>query len=141
MNAKIENKLLAVIRVRGRPGVRHDIRETLNRLNLKRPNNLSLVYGTKPNIGMITKCNDFITYGEISEEVLHKLAERKELKAKKEELNEAFNGKKKPQEVIRMPIKMHPPRRGYEGIKASYGNKGSLGYRGEKINELLKRMM
>lgn len=141
MNAKTENKLLAVIRVRGWAGVRHDIKETLKRLNLNRINNLALVYGTKPNMGMVRKCNDFITYGEISEETLQRLAERKELKAKKEELGEIFSGKRRPQEVIRMPIRMHPPRRGYEGIKSSYGNKGSLGYRGEKINELLKRMM
>lgn len=141
MNVKTENKLLAVIRVRGRAGVRHDIKETLKRLNLTRVNNLALIFGTKPNMGMIKKCNDYITYGEISDEILQKLAENKELKAKKEELQELLAGTKKPQETIRMPIRMHPPRRGYEGIKASYGNKGSLGYRGEKINELLKRMM
>ncbi len=141
MDQKAENKLLAVIRVRGRAGVRHEIKETLKRLNLNKINNLVLVYGSKPNMGMIKKCNDFITYGEISEETLQRLAEKKELKAKKEELDEAFNGKKRPQEIARMPIRMHPPRRGYESIKSSYGNKGSLGYRGEKINELLKRMM
>ncbi len=141
MNTKSENKLLAVIRVRGRPGVRHDIRETLERLNLRRVNNLALVYGTKPNLGMVNKCKDFITYGEISEETLGKLAERKEIKLKKEELREVFEGKRKPQEAITMPIKMHPPRRGYEGTKLSYSNKGALGYRGEKVNDLLKRMM
>jgi large subunit ribosomal protein L30 len=141
MEAKTENKLLAVIRVRGRAGVRHDIKETLTRLNLDRINNLALIFGTKPNMGMIKKCNDYITYGEINEETLTKLAAKKELKANKEELKEILAGTKKPQEIIRMPIRMHPPRRGYEGIKASYGNKGSLGYRGEKVNDLLKRMI
>lgn len=141
MKAKSENKLLAVVRVRGRAAVRHDIKETLKRLNLNRVNNLALIYGSAPNMGMIKKCNDFVTYGEISEEVLEKLSERKGLKAKKEDLSGMLSGKKKPQEVARMPIRMHPPRRGYEGIKASFGNKGALGYRGEKINDLVKRMM
>lgn len=141
MNAKTENKLLAVIRVRGWAGVRYDIKETLLRLNLRRINNLSLIYGTKPNLGMIKKCNDHVTYGEISEEMLHALAEKKEVKAKKEELHEVFTGKKRASDLMRMPIKLKPPRRGYESIKRSYGNGGSLGYRGEKVNELLKRMM
>ncbi len=141
MDAKGGNKLLAVIRVRGRAGVRHDIKETLSRLNLDRINNLTLIYGTKPNMGMIKKCNDFVTYGEISNDLLGKLASRKELSVKKEELEEIFGGKKRPRDSIRFPIRMHPPRRGYEGIKHSYSNGGALGYRGEKINELLKRMM
>ena len=131
---------MAVIRVRGRAGVRHDIKETLLRLNLDRINNLALIYGTKPNMGMIKKCNDFVTYGEISSDILEKLASKKELSVKKEELEEIFMGKKRPQDSIRLPIRMHPPRRGYEGIKHSYGNGGALGYRGEKINELIKRM-
>ena len=70
MKAEIENKLLAVIRVRGRVGVRHDIAETLSRLNLKYVNNMAILFGTKSNIGMIKKCNDFITYGEINREIL-----------------------------------------------------------------------
>lgn len=141
MSSKSEDKLLAVIRVRGRAGVRHDIKETLMRLNLDRINNLSLIYGTKPNLGMIKKCNDFITYGEISEEMMKKLVEKKEIKAKEAELHEVFEGKKKPGEIARMPLKMKPPRRGYEGIKRTFGNRGAMGYRGEKINDLIKRMI
>ena len=141
MDKKTENKLLAVVRVRGRAAVRHDIRETMKRLNLNRVNNLALIYGTKPNLGMIKKCNDFITYGEINSEILEKLADRKGTNATKEDLKAIMEGGKNPQEIMSMPIRMHPPRRGYESIKSSFGNKGSLGYRGEKINALLKRMM
>lgn len=141
MNANSNNKLLAVIRVRGRAGVRHDIKETLERLNLRKINNLSLIFGTKPNLGMIKKCSNFVTYGEISEEMLNRIVEKKEMNAKKEELHEAFTGKRKAGEIMEMPIRLKPPRKGYEGIKTSYGNGGSLGYRSEKINELLKRMI
>lgn len=141
MDSKGENKLLAVIRVRGRAGIRHDIKETLERLNLRRINNLSLVFGTKPNLGMVKKCNDFITYGEINEDVLQRLLEKKEVKATKEDLNSLMTGKKKAVEIVRMPLKMKPPRRGYEGIKKSFGNQGALGNREAKINELIKRML
>ena len=141
MAAELNNKLLAVVRVRGTIGVRRDISETLSRLRLKRVNNMIFIFGTRSNLGMIKKCNDFITYGEINEETFGKLAERKELGTTKEDLKLIMEGGKRPQELIKMPIRMHPPRRGYEGIKSSFGNKGSLGYRGEKINALLKRMM
>ena len=33
-------------------------------------------------------------------------------------------------------FRLHPPRKGYEGIKRSFKEGGALGYRGEKINEL-----
>ena len=39
-----------------------------------------------------------------------------------------------------MPIRMHPPRKGYRGIKQSYKAGGDLGYRGKEINSLIKRM-
>ncbi|MCK5561102.1 MAG: 50S ribosomal protein L30, partial [Thermoplasmata archaeon] len=38
-------------------------------------------------------------------------------------------------------IRLHPPRKGYEGIKRAYTVGGALGYRGKKINELLARMI
>lgn len=141
MAAKSENKLLAVIRVRGRAGVRHDIKETLTRLNLDRVNNLALISGTKPNMGMIKKCNDFVTYGELNEEMLQKIAEKKGIKASKDDLHGVFTGSKRVRDVLQLPIHMHPPRRGYHGAKISFGIGGALGYRSERINELIKRMM
>ncbi len=141
MNSKLENKLLAVIRVRGRVGVRQSITETLIRLNLKRVNNLAILYGNKSNLGMIQKCNDFVTYGEIKEEMLNKLFEAKEIKLAKDELDSVQKGKKNLKSVINKSITMHPPRHGYEGIKFGYSSGGALGYRGEAINDLIKRML
>ena len=37
-------------------------------------------------------------------------------------------------------FRLHPPRKGYEGIKRSFKEGGALGYRAEKINALLRRM-
>ena len=40
-------------------------------------------------------------------------------------------------------FRLHPPRGGFEkrGIKESFTNKGALGYRGAKINILIKKML
>ena len=140
MAADIENKLLAVVRVRGTVGVRRTISETLKRLNLKHVNNMVLLYGTRSNLGMVKKCNDFITYGEIDGELAEKILQKKGMKISKEDINAIATGKKVAKEVVRMPIRLHPPRHGYENTKQVYSRKGSLGYRGAEISKLLGRM-
>ncbi|MCL5675415.1 MAG: uL30 family ribosomal protein [Candidatus Marsarchaeota archaeon] len=141
MKANLENKLIAIVRVRGRVGVRRNITETLNRMNLKRVNNMVLLYGSKSNLGMLNKCNNFITYGEANEETLEKLFSKRGIKISKEDLNALATGKKSMKEVTgEVPLRMHPPRHGYEGTKIGFNAGGALGYRGEKINELIKRM-
>ena len=141
MKANISNKLVAVVRIRGRAGTRYSINETLNRLNLKRVNNLTLLFGTKSNIGMIHKCNDFITYGEVTRETIEALLEKREIKVQASELDEIISGKRNARESMKLPIRMHPPKRGYEGIKQSFGNGGALGYRGESMDKLVRRMI
>ena len=140
MKADLSNKLIAVVRVRGRIGVRKSINETLSRLNIKKVNNLSLVYGSKANLGMIEKCKDFITYGPISEAEVTKLLEKKNMKVSKEDLGAVASGKKRARDVMKIPFTMHPPRHGYEGIKRNFGVGGALGYRGEEITKLIGRM-
>jgi large subunit ribosomal protein L30 len=140
MASETENKLLAVIRVRGRIGVRKDISETLKRLNLKSPNNMVLLASTRSNLGMIKKCNDYVTYGEIDSALVEKVLTKRGLKASKEDLAAISSGKKAAREVVDMPIRLHPPTHGYEGIKASFSRKGALGYRGSAINKLISRM-
>jgi large subunit ribosomal protein L30 len=38
-------------------------------------------------------------------------------------------------------FRLHPPRKGYEGVKRSYTVGGALGDRGEGINPLIQRMI
>ena len=140
--SNLENKLLAVVRVRGTAKVRQSIAETLNRLNLKRVNNLVLLRGSTSNLGMVKKCNDFITYGPIDEPTLKALLVKKEVVLNDEQVKELFECKKSAKELnIKVPFGMKPPRHGYEGVKANVAAGGALGNRGEKIALLLKRMM
>jgi len=137
----IEGKLLAVVRVRGRVGIREDISETLDRLNLKRVNNLVLLAGNKSAIGMLHKSKDYITYGEISKDMLKMLFEKKHIQADDKEIDSIVECKKNAKELVQMPVRMKPPKRGYESTKRGFSVHGALGYRGEKINELIKRML
>ncbi len=139
---KAENKLLAVIRVRGSVRVRQSILETLKRMNLNHVNNMVLVFANKSNMGMIKKCSDFVTFGEISKETLAKLFEKKGIKAEQTAVEELVKGSKSARDLeIATPIKMKPPKHGYEGIKEHFSTGGALGYRGDAINKLITRMM
>ena len=156
-----EHKCIAVVRVRGTISAPLQVRETLRMLNLKR-NNYAVLVDNRPSfLGMLKTAQNFVTWGEISKETLTamlkkrgRLAGNKELTddyAQKlgykslEELADAiFNCKveywKLPE--IQPYFRLHPPTKGFRGkIKKGYGMGGEVGYRGEKINELIERMI
>jgi large subunit ribosomal protein L30 len=118
-----KNKYLAAVLLRGLIGMNKDIKDTLRMLNLQKRYSCAVVLDIPSNRGMMQKCKDYITYGEISEETV------KELDAKRKKQNNHYS--------------LPPPRGGLErkGSKMPYASKGALGYRGEKINDLIKKMI
>ncbi len=148
-----------VIRVRGTTGVIRKIADTLDMLNLTRINHAVLIEENPSMDGMLQKAKDYITWGEVDSETVTKLLEKrgKVVGGKKlteeyikentkyssfEELAEALmNSEIKPKDFDMKPVfRLHPPKKGYEGIRLSVNEGGSLGYRGEKIIDLVKRM-
>ena len=151
----------AVIRIRGRIGVRRDIADTLKMLRLHKVNHCVIVPNTETYKGMLNKAKDYITYGEIDKDTLVKLILKRgrlpgnkrlnEEKVKElmdlsvEELaekivNEEILLKNTPLKPV---FRLHPPRKGYDkaGIKKPFSVGGALGYRGAEINTLLEKMM
>jgi large subunit ribosomal protein L30 len=123
-----EQRMICIIRIKGQVGIRKDIVETLNRIRLRRK--YSCVVFDKPTeiqLGMIKKLRDFIAYGEISEEVYKELVKKRGIKGE--------GGKLKPF------FRLHPPRKGIESKKHFGVGKGVLGDNGDKINELVLRML
>jgi large subunit ribosomal protein L30 len=116
---------IAVILVRGLIGIRHDIKETLFYLNLRKKHACAIVEDTQVVRGMLKKVQDYVTFGEVSEEVLKELTSKR----RKDDKKEVFF--------------LAPPRGGFErkGIKQAYVNGGALGDRKEAMNELLTKMM
>jgi large subunit ribosomal protein L30 len=113
----------AAVQIRGTVRVRKEIKDTLRMLNLQRKHACVVVPTTPVYRGMLHKCKDYITYGEVSKEILEALK-----KARKP------NGK---------TFALHPPKGGFErkGIKKPFMQGGALGYRADKINDLIKRML
>ncbi len=154
---------LAIVRVRGTTNVRGDIEDTLRLLNLNQSNHCVIVDDRPQYKGMITKVNDYVTWGEISEKVLKELLAKRALirgnkpltddyvkeragLASVAELSKAVIESKadlKDVPNLKPVFRLKPPQRGFEraGIKKPYSLGGALGYRGGDINALLERMI
>ena len=151
----------AAIRVRGIINIKPDIKKTLELLNLTRANHCVILTEDKSTKGMLQVAKDYITWGELNKETLTKLIkERGKLEGDKEltdshlknttsyttidKLSDAIiNNKFKYKEIpnIKQIFRLSPPKKGYEGVKRSFVNKGALGYRGKEINKLIDRMI
>ncbi len=155
-------KRLAVIRIRGEVHVDRDVLTTLKMLRLFKKHNCVIVPDTPHYVGMINKVKDHVTWGEIDEPTLKLLLEKRarlvgkhkltndylkdKLKVDVEHLSkEIFLGNKEIKDIPGMKLffKLHPPLHGFEpgGIKKPFSLGGSLGYRKETINDLLRRMI
>ncbi len=134
----LNNKLVAVVRIRGRVNVRGSIAETLTRLNLKRVNNCALVRVTDSYYGMIKKCNDYVAYGEIDTETLAKLLKKNGIDVDAKTMVE---GGDLAAVKDTMPFRLHPPRHGFRSTKLGFKQGGNLGYMGGAINGLIGRMI
>ncbi len=147
---KPKEKLFAVVRVRGSVGTTRQLSDTLMMLRLHRINHCVIVPKTQNYEGMLQKARYFITWGEIDKETLEKLIAKrgrfagdkrvKDISYAKELANFIISGKAVKEIGIKPVFRLSPPSKGYESTKALFP-KGSLGYRGEKINELIKRMI
>ena len=156
-----ERKCICAVRVRGTVRASLDVRETLQMLYLTR-NNYAVLIDNRPSfLGMLKTVQNFITWGEASKEIVDMLIRKKGKLAGNKKLTEEYaqtaNFKSLDElaeavsncsvEYRKLPsvqrvFKLHPPSKGFKGkIKKGYGAGGELGYRGEKISELIKRMV
>lgn len=134
----------AVIKIRSTINAQKEVVDTLKMLHLYRVNNCTLVPQNKSYQGMLQKAKDYITWGEIDEETLKNMLKQRVTVTKGNRdtiIKDLLNEKKKLGEVSNPVICLHPPLKGYRGIKKSYTMGGSLGYRGSRINELIMRMV
>lgn len=152
--------MMIALRVRGRTGIKGEINDTLKMLRLTRINHAVLLPDTPSYQGMLQKSKDYITWGEIDQETLTQLVEKRGRfpgnvrvtpealaesgdYASADELSEALiKGETKLEDSGLKPIfRLHPPRKGYNHIRKSFKEDGTLGYRGEKISQLIKKMI
>lgn len=140
--------MYAVIRIRGKIHLRPGIEDTLKMLRLNRKMHCVLCNDNDSTKGMLRKVKDYITWGEVNDEVLKNMISKRgrkvgDIKLTKEEAEKIYKliKEKGKIEEIKSVFRLTPPSKGFKkSIKQHYPN-GEVGYRGEKINELLKRMI
>lgn len=117
---------LAVILVRGRIGLKSEVKFTLDLLRLGRKFRCVIVKDTPEVKGMLQKVKDYVTWGEVSEDTLKEMQVREQKDQKG-----------------RSHYPLHPPRGGFErkGTKRPFTLGGALGNRKEAINVLIKKML
>jgi large subunit ribosomal protein L30 len=153
-------RCLTAVRVRGVSDVFQEVNETLSMLHLSRNCHATLLDDRPSYLGMLHKAQNQVTWGEASKDTIELLLKKRgRLIGNKrltdqyaqqvgykslEALAEALH--KMEVEFSKLPnikplFRLHPPKKGYKGkVKRSYAAGGVTGYRGEAINELIKRM-
>jgi large subunit ribosomal protein L30 len=156
-----ENKSIVAVRIRGTVRARKEARETLKLLHLTQNNRAVLINNRPSFVGMLRTVQGYVTWGEASKEIVNILMrDRARLLGNKRLTNEhaqkigyktiedladaVFNCHVEYWKIanIHPAFRLRPPTKGFKAnIKKSYRSGGELGYRGENINELIKRMV
>ncbi len=154
-------KRLAVIQIRGLINTPKEIKDTLKMLNLTRANHC-VILDDRPNyIGMLKKVAPWVTWGEINEETMVKLLKKRGRLVGNKRLTDEYVKENTKYDSIESFVKafmkfeaelddvpglkpvfrLTPPSGGFKSIKKFVQEGGDRGYRGEKINELIERMI
>ncbi len=155
------NKVV-VIRIRGGIGVKKTLKDTMSMLRLYKKHTCVILNNTPSTVGMVKKLKDYVTWGEIDEPTIKLLLSKRgklpgnkplteeyvkeKLKLTIDEFTKEFVTDKKQLKDIpgfKQFFRLSPPIKGFErkGIKKPFSLGGSLGYRKDKINELIHKMI
>jgi large subunit ribosomal protein L30 len=153
-------KTLFVVRIRGGVDAKKTVEATLTMLRMEKNNYATIIKESPSYIGMLRKAKDYITWGELHLDTAKFLLEKRgrrvgDVKVTDESLkdlgyesldklaNALVSGEVEFNQLsgIKPFFRMHPPKKGFKRtVKRPYNDHGELGYRGEAINELIKRM-
>jgi len=151
----------ALVQIRGDVNMDTDIHDTLKMLNIHHVNHCTLVPDTETYNGMVSKVNDFVAFGEPSQETVELLIEtRGEPAAGDADIDDEWVAEHTDYDDVAAlaaalvaeettlrdqglspTLRLHPPRGGHDGIKHPTKEGGELGrHDTEGIDELLEAM-
>ncbi len=156
-----ECKCLVVVKIRGTVRAQKETRETLDFLHLGQTNHAVLIDGRAAYKGMLQRVNSYITYGEPTKETVALMLQKRARLAGDKKITDEYIQKIGYKSVdslaeaivsckvqfqklpdVEPRFKLHPPSKGYKGkTKKGFKAGGEAGYRGEAINDLVKRMV
>lgn len=155
-----KKRCLAAVRIRGLSDIRGEIKETLKMLRLNHNCHAVLIDDRPSYLGMLKKAENYITWGEISRETIYLLLKKRGRTIGNKNITDEYARKvgydsldslaeaiwKLDVDYKGLPemepvFRLCPPKKGFRGgVKKSHNVGGASGYRGEAVNDLLKRM-
>ena len=152
---------LVVVKIRGTVRAQKETRETLEFLHLVHTNHAVLIDSRAAYMGMLQRVNSYITYGEPTKELVAMMLQKRARLAGDKKLTDEYIQKIGYKSIddlaeaivsckvqyqklpdVEPRFKLHPPSKGYKGkTKKGFKAGGEAGYRGEAINDLVKRMV
>jgi large subunit ribosomal protein L30 len=162
MTQKTEQcRSLVVVKIRGTVRAQKETRETLEFLHLVHTNHAVIIDSRASYLGMLQRVNSYITYGEPTKELVAMMLQKRARLAGDKKLTDEYIQKIGYKSIddladaivsckvqyqklpdIEARFKLHPPSKGYKGkTKKGFKAGGEAGYRGEAINDLVKRMV
>jgi len=114
---------IVVVRIRTELTRSPEVRTTFRMLNLDKKNHAVIIDNRPTYLGMLEKIKEYVTWGKLNSD-----AEKALMKKKKKNM---------------IAIPLQPPLKGFgrKGIKAPFSRGGAHGNRGDKINDLIIRMV
>ena len=138
--------MIAVLRINGMVDVRKDVRETLDRLRLRKKL-VCVLIDEKDEImmGMVKSVRDYVAYGTIDDEMAKKIISSRgkfigEKDVEEKDAEKILGEIKKGTWKIKRFFRLHPPRGGFRKSTQKSYPKGILG-KHEDISKLLERML
>tara|TARA_Y100000310_G_scaffold303027_1_gene340967 strand:- start:111 stop:527 length:417 start_codon:yes stop_codon:yes gene_type:complete len=138
--------MLLVVRIAGQVDLTRKVKETLDRLRVRRKYAATLLANTPENQRLLKRVRNFVAYGTADGALVKELIEKRgqALPGKKVSADAAKEIEKKGFEGVGLKpfFRLHPPRGGVD-TKLHFGvsKKAVLGDHGEKIGELVGRML
>ena len=151
----------ALVQLRGDVNMDTDIHDTLKMLNVHHVNHATLVPDTDTYNGMVSKVNDYVAFGEPSQETLELLLETRAEPAEGDaDVDDEWVAENTDyddiaglawaliseettlqEQGLSPTLRLHPPRGGHDGIKHPVKEGGELGrHDSEGIDDLLEAM-
>lgn len=154
-------RCIAAVKVRGTISAQREVKETLEMFHLTRTNHAVLIDDRPAFKGMLIRVQSYVTWGEVSKETVALMLQKRGRLAGDKKLSDEYAQKigykslndlaeavatckvehqKLPD--IHPVFRLHPPSKGFKGkTKKNFRAGGEAGYRGEAINDLIKRMV
>jgi large subunit ribosomal protein L30 len=141
--------MFAVIRLRGTINTAIKVKKTLELMKLNTTNHCVLVPNSPTTKGMLNVVQSYVTWGEVDPKLVEILVKRRgrlegDKRVDEKQAKEFADKINKNTPVKDLPLKpvfrLSPPKKGLKSIRLSHP-RGDLGYRGDKINALLEKMI